>query len=55
MIVVDLSDEMLTVVVEIDCLLEETGRSGHILAQHVRVRVRIARVLTNMPKVSGAE
>src|SRR6266852_6777592 len=55
MVVVDVSDEVLAVVVEIQSLLEELSRSGHILLQNIPVRLRIARELTDVPKVGSSE
>src|SRR5712664_762844 len=55
MVVVDVSDDLLAVVVEIQGLLEELSRGRHILLEHTAVRIRIACVFADAPKMRRAE
>src|SRR5260370_26795928 len=52
---VDISDRVLGVVVELKCLSERIDSVLHILGQHRVVRYGIARCLSDMPEVAGAE
>src|SRR5262249_29998454 len=55
MVVMDIADEVPAIIIKIQSLLEEAHRTGHVLPQHLRVRLWIARELANVPKMRGAE
>src|SRR5215469_4683115 len=55
MIVVDVADEMRSIVVELEGQAEVRDSTGHVLGQHRIARIGIASGLADMPEMRSAE